>query len=113
MGGPRHFLWKVPAQHAIIALNLKVEWAYWICNNHKRRRHMKLPILLAALLAAISTTAAAQTGQPDPLLTRRGWEVGGQVSKYHYEEPDLLRFPNNNGVDTVKLTGNQLGAVGA
>ena len=102
MGGPRHFLWKVPAQHDIIALNLKVEWAYWICNNHKRRRHMKLPTLLAALLAAISTTAAAQTGQPDPLLTRRGWEVGGQVSKYHYEEPDFMN-----------LKGNQFGAVGA
>jgi hypothetical protein len=63
---------------------------------------MSLPILLAALLAAISTTAAAQTGQPDPLLTRRGWEVGGQVSKYHYEEPDFMN-----------LKGNQLGAVGA
>jgi len=58
--------------------------------------------VVAALLAAISTTAAAQTGQPDPLLTRRGWEVGGQVSKYHYEEPDFMN-----------LKGNQFGAVGA
>jgi len=34
MGGPRHFLWKVPARHAIIALNLKIEWAYWIFDDH-------------------------------------------------------------------------------
>ena len=63
---------------------------------------MKKCILAAVLLAAISTTAAAQYGQPDPLLTRRGWEVGGQVSKYHYEEPDFMN-----------LKGNQGGAVGA
>jgi len=56
-----------------------------------------------ALLAAVSTTAVAETGeQPDPLLTRRGWEVGGQVSKYQYEEPDF-----------AKLTGERGGAVGA
>jgi hypothetical protein len=63
---------------------------------------MKILILAAALPAAIATTAAAQTGQPDPLLTRRGWEVGGQVSKYHYEEPNF-----------AKLTGEQVGVVGA
>ena len=58
--------------------------------------------MVAALLAAISTTVAAQTGQPDPLLTRRGWEVGGQVATYHYEEPNF-----------AKLTGERGGAVGA
>ncbi len=63
---------------------------------------MKKLTLAAVLLAAIATTAAAQNGQPDPLLTRRGWEVGGQISKYDYEEPDF-----------AKLTGNQGGAVGA
>jgi len=63
---------------------------------------MKKLFLATALLAAISSTAAAQTGQPDPLLTRHGWEVGGQVSKYYYEEPNFMN-----------LKGNQLGAVGA
>ena len=64
---------------------------------------MRKPLLAVALLAAVSTTAVAETGeQPDPLLTRRGWEVGGQVSKYQYEEPDF-----------AKLTGERVGAVGA
>ena len=63
---------------------------------------MKELILATALLAAICTTAAAQTGQPDPLLTRRGWEVGGQVAKYQYEEPNF-----------AKLTGERGGVVGA
>jgi len=102
MGGPRRFPWLNPARHAIIALNLKFERACRICDNHRRRQHVNILILVAALLAAISTTVAAQTGQPDPLLTRRGWEVGGQVSKYYYEEPDFMN-----------LKGNQLGAVGA
>jgi len=57
--------------------------------------------LAVALFAAISNIAVAQTGQPDLLLNRRGWEVGGQVSKYHYEEPNF-----------AKLTGEQGGAVG-
>jgi len=73
-----------------------------ICDNRERRRHMKKLILATALLAAISTTAAAQTGQPDPLLTRRGWEIGGQVAKYYYEEPDFMN-----------LKGNRVGVVGA
>lgn len=54
------------------------------------------------LLAVISTTAVAQSGQPDPLLTRRGWEVGAQGSKYKYEEPDFMN-----------LEGNRAGIVGA
>jgi opacity protein-like surface antigen len=71
--------------------------------GYERRRHMKTRLILATvLLVATSTAAAAQTGQPDPLLTRRGWEVGGQISKYQYEEPDF-----------AKLTGNQGAVVGA
>jgi hypothetical protein len=59
--------------------------------------------IAAALLAAVSTGAPAQDTAPaNPLLTRRGWEVGGQVSKYHYEEPNF-----------AKLTGERGGAVGA
>lgn len=59
-------------------------------------------MLAVTLLAAISTTAAAQTGQPDPLLTRPGWEVGAQGSKYYYEEPNFMN-----------LKGYQGGVVGA
>ena len=60
-------------------------------------------ILIAVLLTAVSGVASAQeTASPNPLLTRRGWEIGGQISKYHYEEPDF-----------AKLEGNRLGAVGA
>ena len=64
---------------------------------------MKKIALTAALLAAISTGAVAQSAAPtDPLLTRRGWEVGGQISHYHYEEPNFMN-----------LTGDRVGAVGA
>jgi outer membrane protein W len=57
----------------------------------------------AVLLAAAAGTAPAQETTPsNPLLTRRGWEVGAQVSKYHYEEPNF-----------ALLKGNQGGAVGA
>ncbi|MGH8703657.1 MAG: outer membrane beta-barrel protein [Burkholderiales bacterium] len=60
-------------------------------------------ILAAALLAAVSTAVPAQVTAPsNPLLTRGGWEVGGQISHYHYEEPNF-----------AKLTGDQGGAVGA
>jgi len=56
----------------------------------------------AALLAAMSITVAAQTGQPDSLLTRGGWEAGGQAATYHYKEPNFAKF-----------TGERVGAVGA
>jgi len=67
-------------------------------------KNYKLSVLtLAALLATVSTATAAESRAPsNPLLTRPGWEVGGQVSKYHYEEPDFM-----------KLTGDRVGAVGA
>ena len=56
-----------------------------------------------ALLAAVATGASAQETAPsNPLLTRPGWEVGGQISHYQYEEPNF-----------AKLTGDQGGAVGA
>jgi hypothetical protein len=59
--------------------------------------------LAAVLLAAITAPAMAQDAAPrDPLLTRPGWELGAQVSKYKYEEPDFM-----------KLEGERIGVVGA
>ena len=64
---------------------------------------MKRIALRAVLLAVVSTGAPAQDAAPaNPLLTRPGWEVGAQIAKYHYEEPNF-----------AKLTGNRGGAVGA
>jgi hypothetical protein len=54
--------------------------------------------MAAALLAAVSGTAPSQESAPsNPLLTRRGWEVGGQVAKYHYEEPNFALLKGNRG----------------
>jgi hypothetical protein len=59
--------------------------------------------LTAVLFAAIGAAAFAQSAAPmDPLLTRPGWEIGAQVSKYKYEEPDFM-----------KLEGERIGLVGA
>ena len=64
---------------------------------------MKKILAGATILLAISSAAIAQTAsQPDPLATRRGFEVGGQLAHYHYEEPDF-----------AKLIGNRGGLVGA
>jgi len=52
--------------------------------------------VLGVLLAA--TAVAAE----DPLVTRSGWEVGGQVAHYRYEEPDFMW-----------LKGNRFGVTGA
>ena len=60
-------------------------------------------ILTAVLIAAVSGAAVAQeTTEPNPLLNRRGWEAGGQVSSYRYEEPNFM-----------KLSGGRIGGVGA
>ena len=60
-------------------------------------------LVLGVLLAAAAALAMAQDAAPrDPLLTRPGWEVGGQVSKYKYEEPDFMN-----------LKGERIGVVGA
>jgi hypothetical protein len=64
---------------------------------------MRRVILTAALLAAVSTGAPAQDSAPgNPLLTRPGWEVGGQFAHYQYEEPNF-----------AKLTGDRGGVAGA
>jgi hypothetical protein len=63
---------------------------------------MVAAVAMGVVLGALSQGAAAQN--PDPsMTTRKGWEVGGQVSKYRYEEPDVA----------VKITGNFAGATGA
>jgi hypothetical protein len=54
---------------------------------------------LPALLLAVSSVAAAQT---DPLATRPGWEIGGQVAHYNYQEPNF-----------AELSGYRLGIVGS
>lgn len=58
---------------------------------------MKKIVLTAALLATIAAAAAQAAEQPNPLLTRRGWEVGGQAARYHYEEPDFMNLKGNRG----------------
>ncbi len=58
--------------------------------------------LATAILGAICPIAAAQSNAPgDLLLTREGVEIGGQVARYHYEEPGL-----------IDITGNRAGVVG-
>jgi len=59
-------------------------------------------ILTVASVFAVLFSAAGTAQEGDPLLTRRGWEVGGQLAHYHYEEPDF-----------AKLIGNRGGVVGA
>ncbi len=57
---------------------------------------MKKIAAVAAVLAGISSAAVAQTAS-DPLLTRRGWEIGLQASHYHYEESGLIKLIGNRG----------------
>jgi hypothetical protein len=65
-------------------------------------------LILASVAAFVTGAAPAQETAPsDPLLTRRGWEVGGQISHYRYEEP---AFPGFGGMD---LKGDRGGIVGA
>ena len=57
---------------------------------------------VGVIFLAAASTALAQRAAPDPLATRPGWEAGGQLAYYHYEEPGFIR-----------LTGPRLGPVGA
>ena len=54
-----------------------------------------------AWLAAAACVGDAAWAQ-DPLATRAGWEVGGQLAQYRYEEPG-----------TMSLEGTRLGVSGA
>jgi hypothetical protein len=52
----------------------------------------------AALFLAISSAAIAQTSpEPNPLATRRGFEVGVQLAHYHYEEPNFAKYIGTRG----------------
>src|SRR5262249_13866373 len=62
---------------------------------------MKLSTLEGALLLLASSAALAQGA--DPLATRPGLEIGGQIAQYRYEEPSI----------PVKLDGLRAGFVGA
>ena len=65
---------------------------------------MSKALITAAILVAISPAASAQTSAAaDPLVTRRGWEVGGQLSDYRYEEPS----------QGTKIWGGRVGVTGA
>ena len=65
---------------------------------------------MRAKLAAIFVVAAAwgaaalaeTSAPPQGLATRSGWEIGGQLTRYHYEEPDVMW-----------LKGDRLGVTGA
>ena len=62
---------------------------------------MKKSIITAALCVVVFQSASAQSA--DPLATPAGWEIGGQLSNYRYEEPTL----------GVKLWGPRVGVTGA
>ena len=61
---------------------------------------MKEILAVASILGVISPVCVAQTNAP--LTTRHGWEAGGQIAHYHYEEPNFAKF-----------IGPRAGAVGA
>jgi hypothetical protein len=62
---------------------------------------MKKSIITAALCVVVFQSASAQSA--DPLATPAGWEIGGQLSDYRYEEPTL----------GVKLWGPRVAVTGA
>jgi hypothetical protein len=66
---------------------------------------LRKALVAAAILVAIAPLASAQTGVPaDPLRTRPGWEFGGQLSGYKYEEQQ------NQG---MMIWGPRVGVTGA
>ena len=59
-------------------------------------------LVVTVLFAAVAGVAPAQEpARRNLLLTQPGWEIGGQVSSYHYEEPGIM-----------KLEGERAGFVG-
>ncbi|MEX0958512.1 MAG: outer membrane beta-barrel protein [Burkholderiales bacterium] len=65
---------------------------------------MRKVLATAAIFGVLSQVASAETGEPaDPGRTWRGWELGGQLSNYRFEEPDF----------GVKIQGPKAGVTGA
>lgn len=62
----------------------------------------KLAVIGVAAAAWGAAAQAQMTAPPAGLATRSGWEVGGQVARYRYEEPNVMW-----------LKGDRLGVVGA
>ena len=59
---------------------------------------MKAILAGVALLLVSSSAAIAQTSrESEPLATRRGWEIGGQLAHYHYEEPNFAKLIGPRG----------------
>ncbi len=54
--------------------------------------------ILGLCVLSLCTGAAAAD---DPLATRSGWELGGQVARYHYEEPHFMWVEG----DRIGVTG--------
>ncbi len=65
--------------------------------NVKRSSFLKKILAGAAVLSAISPAVAQISSQLEPLATRRGWEVGGQLAQYHYEEPNFAKYTGTRG----------------
>ena len=57
----------------------------------------RIPAVVALLLAFSCAATAGTSPGPDPLATRRGFEVGGQLAHYHYEEPNFAQFTGGRG----------------
>jgi hypothetical protein len=67
-------------------------------------RKARRTLIIATIFGAALPPAAAQTNPPAvSLATRPGWEVGGQLSDYRYEEPN----------QDVKIWGPRIGPAGA
>jgi len=60
-------------------------------------RILKTILASTAVLLAISCAASARGAETNPLATRRGFEVGGRLAHYHYEEHDFAKFIGNRG----------------
>lgn len=60
-------------------------------------------LLLTTFFFAPLVSASAEQDTSDPLLTRPGWEIGGQASYYRYDEPSI----------GMRLWGPRVGIAGA
>ena len=72
---------------------------------------MKTILAGAALLLASSCAALAGTSpEANPLATRPGWELGGQIAHYRYLEPDFAKLSGNRA--GIVVTGTAVSTAG-